>query len=58
MKVIEWPSAVRVQLDAELGEKLDTVCKQEHLNRPGAIKRAIELLYVQTVKVSGQRQRG
>lgn len=51
MKKIQWPSKVLVPIDRELGRKLDEVCRSTHLNRPGALRRGIELLHEQEILI-------
>ena len=45
MKKIQWPSNIRVELNKDLGVKLDKICKMTHVNRPSAIKQAVDLLF-------------
>lgn len=37
-----WPKPVLVQVDAERGEFIDSVCEQQHNKPPGVILQAID----------------
>jgi predicted transcriptional regulator len=45
MKRIKWPSSIRVELDRDIGMKLDKLALQSHSNRPSVIRRAVSLLW-------------